>query len=166
MYSKTLEESARYHHSDAVIHLSPSSYLSISKLSEPNSQCTRIIQSSITGDKWVDLESIDHGHPLRDAFESSNGENIYIDCAPPAAGKAKSLGDTAGKMTAETQQANKPYEAKNVLITGGAGFIASHVAILFAKKYPQYKVRPRAPWKRAAPASVRAREASRAPPDG
>ena len=43
-------------------------------------------------------------------------------------------------MTAETQQANKPYEAKNVLITGGAGFIASHVAILFAKKYPQYKV--------------------------
>lgn len=112
------------------------------------------------------MESIDHGHPLRDAFESSNGENIYFDCAPPAAGKAKSLGDTAGKMTAETQQANKPYEAKNVLITGGAGFIASHVAILFAKKYPQYKVRPRAPWKRAAPASVRAREASRAPPDG
>ena len=48
-------------------------------------------------------------------------------------------------MTAETQQANEPYEAKNVLITGGAGFIASHVAILFAKKYPQYKVRPRAP---------------------
>lgn len=33
------------------------------------------------------------------------------------------------------------YEAKNVLITGGAGFIASHVAILFAKKYPHYKVR-------------------------
>lgn len=35
------------------------------------------------------------------------------------------------------------YEAKNVLITGGAGFIASHVAILFAKKYPNYKVRGR-----------------------
>ena len=32
------------------------------------------------------------------------------------------------------------YQAKNVLITGGAGFIASHVAILFAKKYPQYKI--------------------------
>ena len=28
----------------------------------------------------------------------------------------------------------------NILITGGAGFIASHVAILFASKYPQYKV--------------------------
>ena len=89
---------------------------------------------------------------------------IYILTArPPAAGKAKGLCGTAGKMTAETQQANKPYEAKNVLITGGAGFIASHVAILFAKKYPQYKVRPRAPWKRAAPARVRAREAARAP---
>ena len=34
-----------------------------------------------------------------------------------------------------------PYEPKNILITGGAGFIASHVAILFAKKYPHCKVR-------------------------
>tara|TARA_B110000003_G_scaffold120377_1_gene122818 strand:- start:403 stop:567 length:165 start_codon:yes stop_codon:yes gene_type:complete len=33
------------------------------------------------------------------------------------------------------------YSAKNVLITGGAGFIASHVAVLFAKKHPDYKVR-------------------------
>ena len=33
-----------------------------------------------------------------------------------------------------------PYEPKNVLITGGAGFIASHVAILFAKQYPHCKV--------------------------
>jgi hypothetical protein len=81
---------------------------------------------------------------LRDAF-ATIAENIYIDCAPPTPGKAKGLGDTARKMTAETQQANEPYEAKNVLITGGAGFIASHVAILFAKKYPQYKVRPADP---------------------
>lgn len=104
---------------------------------------------------------------MRDASASSNGKNIYIDCAPPPRReKQKGWADTAGKMTAETQQANEPYEAKNVLITGGAGFIASHVAILFAKKYPQYKVRPRAPWKRAAPARVRAREAARAPPDG
>jgi len=34
-----------------------------------------------------------------------------------------------------------PYEPKNILITGGAGFIASHAAILFAKKYPHCKVR-------------------------
>ena len=69
----------------------PSSYLSISKLSEPNSQCTRIIQSSITGDKWVDLESIDHGHPLRDAFESSMAK-IYILTGAPRGGKSKESG--------------------------------------------------------------------------
>jgi UDP-glucose 4,6-dehydratase len=32
------------------------------------------------------------------------------------------------------------HQPRNVLITGGAGFIASHVAILFAEKYPDYKV--------------------------
>jgi len=36
------------------------------------------------------------------------------------------------------------YKPGNVLITGGAGFIASHVAILFAEKYPDYKVSFRA----------------------
>ena len=29
---------------------------------------------------------------------------------------------------------------KSILITGGAGFIASHVCILLAKKYPQYNI--------------------------
>ena len=33
------------------------------------------------------------------------------------------------------------FTPNNVMITGGAGFIASHVAILFAKKYPNYKAR-------------------------
>lgn len=32
------------------------------------------------------------------------------------------------------------YEPKNILITGGAGFIASHVVLLFVKKYPNIKV--------------------------
>ena len=32
------------------------------------------------------------------------------------------------------------YEPKNILITGGAGFIASHVVILLATKYPQFKI--------------------------
>jgi hypothetical protein len=32
------------------------------------------------------------------------------------------------------------YEPKNILITGGAGFIASHVCILLAKKYPQFNI--------------------------
>jgi len=33
------------------------------------------------------------------------------------------------------------HKPGNVLITGGAGFIASHVAILLVEKYPDYKVR-------------------------
>ncbi|CAN6237646.1 unnamed protein product [Urochloa humidicola] len=33
-----------------------------------------------------------------------------------------------------------PYTPKNILITGAAGFIASHVATCIAKKYPVYKI--------------------------
>ena len=29
---------------------------------------------------------------------------------------------------------------KSILITGGAGFIGSHVVRLFVKKYPEYKI--------------------------
>lgn len=32
------------------------------------------------------------------------------------------------------------YQPKNILITGGAGFIASHVVLLLVKKYPQFKI--------------------------
>jgi nucleoside-diphosphate-sugar epimerase len=32
------------------------------------------------------------------------------------------------------------YTPKNIMITGGAGFIASHVCILLAKKYPQFNI--------------------------
>jgi UDP-glucose 4,6-dehydratase len=32
------------------------------------------------------------------------------------------------------------YQPKNILITGGAGFIASHVIILLVKKYPSLKI--------------------------
>jgi len=32
------------------------------------------------------------------------------------------------------------YVPKNIMITGGAGFIASHVCILLAKKYPQFNI--------------------------
>jgi len=36
--------------------------------------------------------------------------------------------------------AEETYTPQNILLTGGAGFIASHVAILLCKKYPQYKI--------------------------
>eukprot|EP01032_Pedospumella_encystans_P007585 gene7585-9086_t len=32
------------------------------------------------------------------------------------------------------------YKPKNILITGGAGFIASHVVLLLVKKYPHFKI--------------------------
>ncbi|CAN0048432.1 unnamed protein product [Choristocarpus tenellus] len=32
------------------------------------------------------------------------------------------------------------FTPKNILVTGGAGFIASHVVILLVKKYPQYNI--------------------------
>lgn len=34
------------------------------------------------------------------------------------------------------------YTPQSILLTGGCGFIGSHVAILLANKYPQYKVCP------------------------
>jgi UDP-glucose 4,6-dehydratase len=35
---------------------------------------------------------------------------------------------------------NVDYIPKNILITGGAGFIASHVVLLLVKKYPQFNI--------------------------
>jgi dTDP-glucose 4,6-dehydratase len=35
---------------------------------------------------------------------------------------------------------NEKFYMKTILITGGAGFIGSHVVRLFVKKYPQYKI--------------------------
>mmetsp|Transcript_13397 Transcript_13397/g.29552 ORF Transcript_13397/g.29552 Transcript_13397/m.29552 type:complete len:367 (-) Transcript_13397:57-1157(-) len=35
---------------------------------------------------------------------------------------------------------NDCYTPKNILLTGGAGFIGSHAAILLCKKYPQYNI--------------------------
>jgi NAD(P)-dependent dehydrogenase (short-subunit alcohol dehydrogenase family) len=32
------------------------------------------------------------------------------------------------------------FKPKNILVTGGAGFIASHVALRLVKNYPEYKV--------------------------
>ena len=37
--------------------------------------------------------------------------------------------------------ADAVYTPRNILLTGGAGFIGSHVATLLARKYPHYKAR-------------------------
>lgn len=35
---------------------------------------------------------------------------------------------------------HEAYTPQSILVTGGAGFIASHVTKLLVTKYPQYKV--------------------------
>ena len=44
-------------------------------------------------------------------------------------------------MVAESGQGY--YTPRNILITGGAGFIASHIACELALKYPEYQVSER-----------------------
>ena len=46
------------------------------------------------------------------------------------------------------------YRPSNIMITGGAGFIASHVAILLANKYPRYKVGEVPRWSKIATSKV------------
>ena len=66
------------------------------------------------------------GAPSRDSASTSSAE---MEPGPPAIKRLRT-------GTADTG----PYTPKNILVTGGAGFIASHLVILLAKKYPQYKV--------------------------
>ncbi len=53
--------------------------------------------------------------------------------AETAHGVARALSEGMGEAQGE-------YEAKSILLTGGAGFIASHVAIRLIKRYPEAKV--------------------------
>ena len=47
---------------------------------------------------------------------------------------------TLAPLTVDTMLDNESYKPKNVLITGGAGFIGSHVTIRLVQKYGCYKV--------------------------
>jgi len=49
-------------------------------------------------------------------------------------------GENNAKRQTMNERAVSDYVPKNILLTGGAGFIGSHVVILLAKKYPQYKI--------------------------
>lgn len=43
-------------------------------------------------------------------------------------------------MTDVFQPVEGDYSPKTIMVTGGAGFIASHVVLLLVKKYPQFKI--------------------------
>uniref|UniRef100_A0A7S4W8S4 NAD(P)-binding domain-containing protein n=1 Tax=Ditylum brightwellii TaxID=49249 RepID=A0A7S4W8S4_9STRA len=43
-------------------------------------------------------------------------------------------------MSSDNGNSNEDYVPKNILLTGGAGFIGSHAAINLCKKYPDYQI--------------------------
>lgn len=50
------------------------------------------------------------------------------------------MAQPAHKKLRPTTDATASYLPHNILVTGGAGFIASHIVLQLAKKFPQYKV--------------------------
>ena len=53
---------------------------------------------------------------------------------------AETMHGIARALSDGQAEAQGEYEAKSILLTGGAGFIASHVAIRLAQRYPEAKV--------------------------
>ena len=66
-----------------------------------------------------------HVSVARSELMASNGE-------APATKRLRKEGAADG----DTQD----YTPKNIMVTGGAGFIASHIVIRLVKKYPNYKI--------------------------
>ena len=48
---------------------------------------------------------------------------------------------TEANGEAVTIDGQTPYQPKNILLTGGAGFIGSHVVLRLVRRYAHYKVR-------------------------
>lgn len=48
--------------------------------------------------------------------------------------------DANGTTSVGDQVNSARFTPKNILVTGGAGFIASHVVILLVERYPQYNI--------------------------
>ena len=44
------------------------------------------------------------------------------------------------RPTLNREQSLSSYRPQNILVTGGAGFIASHIVIQLVKQFPEYKV--------------------------
>ena len=66
-----------------------------------------------------------HVSVARSELMASNGE-------APATKRLRKEGAADG----DTQD----FTPKNIMVTGGAGFIASHIVIRLVKKYPNYKI--------------------------
>ena len=71
------------------------------------------------------MSSTLHDSTARSTFMASNGEG-------PATKRLRKEGAADG----DTQD----FTPKNIMVTGGAGFIASHIVIRLVKKYPNYKI--------------------------
>jgi len=72
-------------------------------------------------------------------FDKMNGKRSSTE-AKATDSPQKINGENSAKRQTMNERAVSDYVPKNILLTGGAGFIGSHVVILLAKKYPQYKI--------------------------
>ena len=60
---------------------------------------------------------------------------------PPSGGAAGRCGGmSAKKQRRESKGTGEDYLPRSILVTGGAGFIASHVVIRLVQQFPQYKI--------------------------